>query len=44
MINLPSFNDYFMANQHLKEMKDNGKVASAYGKLIKMMKNSIARS
>lgn len=44
MINLPSFNDYFLNNYHLKEIDSNGKVASSYGKLIKTIKNSNSKS
>lgn len=44
MLNLPSFNDYFLDNRHSREMSSSSRVAAAYGRLVQLVKNSSARS
>jgi hypothetical protein len=44
MLNLPKFNDYFLNNQHHKEMNSQSRVAIAYGKLVQLIRSSTSRA
>ena len=44
MLNLPKFNDYFLNNQHQKEINNSSRVATAYAKLVTLIKTSSSRS
>jgi hypothetical protein len=44
MLNLPRFNDYFLNNQHHREMNSSSRIAIAYGKLVQLVKTSTNRS
>ena len=40
MFNLPYFNEYFLQDFHKAEIKSGGRVAEAYARMIKTMRNS----
>ena len=44
MLNLPKFNEYFLNNQHHKEMTSSSRVAIAYGKLVQLIRSSTSRA
>lgn len=44
MLNLPHFNDYFLDNRHLKETSSSGRVATAYARLVQLVRTSTSRS
>lgn len=43
LFNLPEFNEYFLDDDYVNEMKNGGRVAQAYARTVKMMRSSSSR-
>ena len=44
LLNLPGFNEYFIAKKHQGELNGNGRVAQAYARLVQAIQNGSSRS